>query len=532
MTQLRQTPPPTPPLKGKGASDSPLPELGEGLGVRAGLGSPARHFIDGQFVESASGETFPTRNPANNQPIAEVASGDAQDIARAVAAAKKALPRWSRMPARERAKLLHRVADLIDQRVDEIGQTETLDVGIPISQTSRAQVPRAAENFRFFAEMALRMDGETYPVDDRQLNYTLRQPVGVAGLITLWNTPFMLETWKVAPCLATGNTCVLKPAELSPLSAQKLAEVIAEAGLPEGVFNLVNGVGERAGAALVRHPDVKLISFTGETVTGRTIMREGAETLKRYSMELGGKSPNLVFADADLDTALDSALFQIYSLNGERCTAGSRLLLQRPIYDAFVARFVERARRVRVGDPFDPHTELGPLISREHREKVVGYIELGQREGAELLVGGTDIPPGLSPEGNWVVATALGHCRNDMRVAQEEIFGPVLVIIPFDTDEEAVRLANDVPYGLAAYVWTQNLTRAHRVAAELEAGMVWINSHNIRELKAPFGGAKASGIGREGGHYSFEFYTELKNVCVTLAPFPVAKFGMSDRGDT
>jgi 5-carboxymethyl-2-hydroxymuconic-semialdehyde dehydrogenase len=360
-------------------------------------------------------------------------------------------------------------------------------------------------------------------VGDTFLNYSVRRPVGVAGLITPWNVPFMLETWKVAPCLAFGNTCILKPAEWSPLSADKLAAIVQEADLPPGVFNVVHGFGETAGAPLVAHPGVQVISFTGETATGMEIIRNGAATLKRYSMELGGKSPTVVFDDADLPRALDGSIFQLYSLNGERCTAGSRLLVQDTIYSDFVEQVAERVARLRVGPPGDPSTEVGPLIHPDHWDKVQSYIDMAPREGATVLVGGGR-PAGL-PRGNYFAPALITNVRNDMRVAQEEIFGPVLVVIPFKDEAEAVRLANDVRYGLAGYVWTRDLARGHRVAQALEAGMVWINSHNVRDLRTPFGGSKHSGIGREGDHYSFELYTELKAIHVAIGHHPIPRLG-------
>ncbi|MBX6340994.1 MAG: aldehyde dehydrogenase, partial [Thermomicrobiaceae bacterium] len=369
------------------------------------------------------------------------------------------------------------------------------------------------------------MTGETYPVDSTFLNYTVLKPAGVAALITPWNTPFMLETWKVAPCLAAGNTCVLKPASWSPLSASKLAEVIRDADLPPGVFNLVYGPGESVGEALASDPRVNLISFTGETTTGKRLMEVGASTLKRYSMELGGKSPVIVFADADLDRALDAAVFGVFSLNGERCTAGTRLFLERPIYDDFVARLVERVRNIRLGDPLDERTELGPLISRRHLERVMGYLEVGTGEGARIAVGGKRPERDDLARGNYLEATVFVDATNRMRIAQEEIFGPVLTVIPFADEAEALALANDVRYGLAAYLWTSDVSRATRLAPEIESGMVWVNSQNVRDLRTPFGGMKESGIGREGGHYSFEFYCETKTIHVALGSHRIPRMG-------
>jgi 5-carboxymethyl-2-hydroxymuconic-semialdehyde dehydrogenase len=487
---------------------------------------PALHFIGGAFVPAASGRAFETLDPATNEPITAVADGEANDVDQAVRAARAAFDDgpWPRWPAARRAEALRRIADLIDARLDLIAATECLDTGIPWDQIRRGQIPRAADNFRFFAEAATRLAGELFPVDGAFHNYTLHRPVGVAGLITPWNTPFMLETWKVAPCLAAGNTCVLKPAEWSPLSAGLLAEAVRDADLPPGVFNVVQGIGERAGAALVAHPGVQVISFTGETATGREIMRNGAATLKRYSMELGGKSPVLVFADADLDRALDAVIFGVFSLNGERCTAGSRLLLEAPIHDRFVQALLERVGRIRVGHPLDDGTELGPLIHPEHWRRVRGYMDIAGGEGVVVAAGGER--PSGADRGNYFAPTVLTGVGSQHRVFQEEIFGPVLCVTPFGDEAEAIRLANAVRYGLAAYLWTSDAARAHRVAAQIEAGMVWVNSQNVRDLRTPFGGMKDSGIGREGGLYSFEFYTERQVVHVALGRHPIPRLGV------
>jgi 5-carboxymethyl-2-hydroxymuconic-semialdehyde dehydrogenase len=483
------------------------------------------HFIDNDFVPAVDGRTFETLNPVTNQPIEHVAAGSAQDIDRAVSAARAAFESgpWPRMSPAERATFLHRIADWIEARADEIAEIEITDTGIPVSQIKKGAIPRAAQNFRFFADTALGMGGEEFSPQGAFHNYAMRRPVGVAGLITPWNTPFMLETWKAAPCLAAGDTCILKPAEWSPMSADMLAHIIQQADLPPGVFNLVHGFGETAGAPLVAHPGVQLISFTGETATGQEIMRNGAATLKRFSMELGGKSPTIVFDDANLDRALDGAIWQVFSLNGERCTAGSRLLVQSNIADEFVRQLAERARHIRVGDPTDPSTEVGPLIHPDHWRRVHDYIDVARTEGANVEVGGGR-PAGL-PHGNFFEPTLITGVTNDMRVAQEEIFGPVLVVIPFKDEGEAVRLANDIRYGLAAYVWTEDTDRGRRVAEAIESGLVWINSHNVRDLRTPFGGSKMSGIGREGGRYSFDFYTELSTVHVAVAEHPIPRLG-------
>ncbi len=469
---------------------------------------------------------FETINPANQQVLAEVAEGGEAEVAAAVAAAKAAFPGWAAKPQAERARTMHRLGELITARVPEIARTETDDTGQVIGQTKKALVPRAADNFHYFAEMCTRTDGHTYPVDNVMLNYTLFQPVGVCALISPWNVPFMTATWKTAPCLAFGNTAVLKMSELSPLTASLLGERALEAGVPRGVLNIVHGHGRTAGEALVRHPDVRAISFTGSTATGNRIVQ--AAGLKKFSMELGGKSPFVVFEDADFERALDAAVFMIFSNNGERCTAGSRIIIQRSIYPEFARRFTERAARIRVGDPQDEATIIGPMITREHLAKVRGYIELGTKEGAALLTGGLDAPelPSALREGNFVKATVFGDVDNRMQIAQDEIFGPVACLIPFDDEADAVRIANDTRYGLSSYVWTENLARAHRVAAAVEAGMCFVNSQNVRDLRQPFGGTKASGTGREGGTWSFEVFLEPKNVCVSIDRHPIPRWGL------
>ncbi|MGH8797233.1 MAG: 5-carboxymethyl-2-hydroxymuconate semialdehyde dehydrogenase, partial [Caldimonas sp.] len=433
-------------------------------------------------------------------------------------------PAWAGKPAAERAQLMLRLADLITQHVPDISQTETNDTGQVIAQTGKQLVPRSADNFRYFAEMCVRVDGHTYPTPTH-LNYTLFHPVGVCALISPWNVPFMTSTWKVAPALAFGNTAVLKMSELSPLSAARLGELALEAGIPAGVLNIVHGYGTEVGEPLIAHPDVRAISFTGSTVTGNRIVK--AAGLKKFSMELGGKSPFVIFDDADLARALDAAVFMIFSNNGERCTAGSRILVQRSIYADFVAKFTERAQRISVGDPLDEKTIVGPMISPNHLAKVRSYIELGPKEGATLLCGGADAPelPAALAKGNFVRPTVFADVDNRMKIAQDEIFGPVACLIPFDDEADAIRIANDIPYGLSSYVWTENLGRAHRVAAAIEAGMCFVNSQNVRDLRQPFGGTKASGTGREGGSWSYEVFLEPKNVCVSLGSHHIPKWG-------
>ena len=489
----------------------------------AGLPDRIRHFIDGEFVDSVGGETFDVLDPVTNENYIQAAAGQQADIDLAVAAAKRAFTEgpWPKLLPRERSRILHKVADIVESRDAQLAELESFDSGLPITQ-AKGQARRAAENFRFFADLIVAQHDDTFKVPGRQINYVNRKPIGVAGLITPWNTPFMLESWKLGPALATGNTVVLKPAEFTPLSASLWAEIFREAGVPDGVFNLVNGLGEEAGDALVKHPDVPLISFTGESSTGSLIFGNAAPFLKGLSMELGGKSPAVVFADADLEAALDATVFGVFSLNGERCTAGSRILVQRDIYDEFVERYAERAKNVVVGLPSDPATEVGALVHPEHYNKVMSYVEIGKGEGR--LVAGGGRPEGF-PVGNYVAPTVFADVSPDARIFQEEIFGPVVAITPFDTDEEALELANNTKYGLAAYIWTSNLKRAHNFSQSVDAGMVWLNSNNVRDLRTPFGGVKASGLGHEGGYRSIDFYTDQQAVHITLNEAHSPKFG-------
>ncbi|WP_065572535.1 5-carboxymethyl-2-hydroxymuconate semialdehyde dehydrogenase [Micrococcus luteus] len=495
----------------------------------AGLPDVLRHYIDGEFVDSIDGDTFEVLDPVTNEPYLTAASGKAADIDRAVAAAKRAFEsgEWSQSLPRQRSRVLHRIADIMESRGDQLAEMECFDTGLPIKQ-AKGQAARAAENFRFFADLIVAQHDDTFKVPGRQINYVNRKPIGVAGLITPWNTPFMLESWKLAPAIATGNSVVLKPAEFTPLSASLWGGIFEEAGLPKGVFNMVHGFGEEgyAGDPLVKHPDVPLISFTGESRTGQIIFANAAPHLKGLSMELGGKSPAVVFEDADLDAAIDATIFGVFSLNGERCTAGSRILVQRSVYDEFVERYAAQASRVKVGLPDDETTEVGAIVHPEHFEKVMSYVEIGKTE-ARLVAGGGR-PKGF-PEGNFVQPTVFADVAPDARIFQEEIFGPVVAITPFDTEEEALQLANNTKYGLAAYIWTNDLKRAHNFAQNVEAGMVWLNSNNVRDLRTPFGGVKASGLGHEGGYRSIDFYTDQQAVHINLGEVHNPVFGKQEQ---
>ncbi len=487
------------------------------------FGGGVKNHIAGRQVDAHSGETFGTITPIDLSTLAHVAASDARDIDDAAKAAKAAFPAWAALDGNKRKTILHNVAQAIEARAEEIAFVECMDTGQALRFMSKAAL-RGAENFRFFADKAPEArDGKTIRAAG-QVNITGRTPIGPVGVITPWNTPFMLSTWKIAPALAAGCTVVHKPAELSPLSASLMVQIAEDAGLPPGVWNVVHGKGETAGKALTEHPDIKAIGFVGESGTGSLIMAQGAATLKRLHLELGGKNPVVVFADADLERAADAVVFMIFSLNGERCTSSSRLLVEASIYDAFTAMVAEKAKRIKIGHPLDPETVIGPLIHSSHESKVLSYFDLAKAEGATIAVGGRKCGGALA-KGCYVEPTVFTHANQSMRIATEEIFGPVLTAIPFKDEAEAVALANRVEYGLAAYLWTQDVQRAFRVSDAMEAGMIWVNSENVRHLSTPFGGVKSSGFGRDGGDWSFDFYMETKNIAFATGARTIPKLG-------
>jgi len=476
---------------------------------------PGRLIIDGKAVDAASGATFTTVNPATEEPITTVAEAGPEDVDRAVKAARAAVDGpWAKMKPIDRSRVLWKLGDLVLEHADELARLETLDNGKPIFESRHVDIDMVARCFHYFSGWATKIAGATTPVNPALFTYTLREPVGVVGAIIPWNFPMIMVGWKAAPALAAGNSIVVKPAELTPLTAIRIAELALEAGVPPGVFNVLPGKGRIAGEALVRHPGVAKLSFTGSTEVGTHLMRTAAETLKRLTLELGGKSPNIVFADADLDAALKGATTGIFYGKGEVCGAGSRLLVEKTIYDDFVAKLAERAKKLVPADPMDPKTRLGSLVSRAQMDKVLGYVESGIQEGAKLVAGGQRQP--VNGKGAFVQATVLAGVHNRKRGAQEEIFGPVLSVIPFDGVDDAVALANDVPYGLAAGVWTRDVKKAHTVARRLAAGTVWVNMYNFYDPGMPFGGVKGSGFGRDLGEACLHEYTQVKSVWMNL----------------
>jgi aminomuconate-semialdehyde/2-hydroxymuconate-6-semialdehyde dehydrogenase len=475
-----------------------------------------RNFIDGEFVEPASGKYIDNIEPATGKPYSQVPDSDASDVDLAVAAAETAFPDWSKTSAADRSRILLRIADLIERDLEKLARAESVDTGKPLSLARSLDIPRAASNFRFFATAILHTENEAHMTDGVAFNYTLRQPRGIAGLISPWNLPLYLLSWKIAPAIAVGNTAIAKPSELTPMTAFLLCELCQEAGLPPGVLNIVHGTGPNVGAPITAHPKIGTISFTGGTVTGRKVAEAAAPLFKKVSLELGGKNPNIIFADADLDAAVAGSVRSSFANQGQVCLCGSRVFVERSAYRDFVDSFIARASQLKQGDPLDEKTDQGAIVSKTQLEKVKFYVDLAQKEGGKVALGGK--PPASvndrCRDGYFFPPTVLTDLPVSCRTNREEIFGPVVTITPFDSEEEVVGYANDCDYGLASSVWTQNLSRAHRVAEKIHTGTVWVNCWLVRDLRVPFGGMKQSGVGREGGEEALRFFTEPKNVCI------------------
>ena len=475
-----------------------------------------QNYIDGQFAAPANGAYLPNVAPATGEVYGEIPDSGAEDVERAITAAKKAFPMWSNLTAAERSAHMLRVSQRIEERLDELAAAESKDNGKPVKLATRVDIPRARDNFAFYATAILHDASESHDMGAQGFNYTLRRPIGVVACISPWNLPLYLFTWKIAPALAAGNTVVAKPSEVTPATAYLLSEILDEVGFPAGVLNIVHGTGPNVGEPLVSHPEVPVISFTGGTATGARISSVAAPMFKKLSLELGGKNPNVIFADCNFEKMLRTTLQSSFANQGQICLCGSRILVERPLYDRFVAAFVERVKALKVGRPDDPSTQVGAVVSKDHQVKILHYIQLAQEEGGTVECGGQALYPEGVEMGFYVAPTVITGLNMNCRTNQEEIFGPVVTIQAFDSEEEALALANATKYGLAATVWTENLKRAHRVAANIHSGIVWVNNWLVRDLRTPFGGVKASGVGREGGFEALRFFTEPKNVYIDL----------------
>lgn len=475
------------------------------------------NYINGQLLAPNAGNYLENINPAEGKVYSLIPDSDASDVAAATEAAQAAFPAWSITPNTQRASILQKIANLIDRGFEKLSLAESIDNGKPVSLAKVMDIPRASANMRFYATAAMHVSSESHVTEGEAINYTLRSPMGVVGCISPWNLPLYLFTWKIAPALAAGCTVVAKPSELTPMTAYLFSKLCIEAGLPKGVLNIVHGLGSKVGQSIVEHPIISAISFTGGTLTGKTIAATAAPMFKKLSLELGGKNPNLVFSDCDFEKAMATSIRSSFSNQGEICLCGSRILVERSLYNRFVDEFVKRTKTLVVGDPLDGKTNLGALVSEAHMNKVLSYIELAKQEGGTILTGGKRIKiKGRCEDGYFVEPTVITGLNHLCRTNQEEIFGPVVTILPFDTEEEAVMMANSTPYGLAATIWTENLSRAHRVAQQVKSGIIWINCWLLRDLRTPFGGMKQSGVGREGGWEAMKFFTEAKNVCVKI----------------
>jgi len=476
-----------------------------------------RNYINGELLEPVSGGYIDNYNPATGKVYSLIPDSDERDVEAAVDAATEAFEGWSRMRTEERSEILIRLSELIRRDMEELALAESIDNGKPLWLAKSVDIPRAVSNFHFYATAALHLSTHAYSMGATAINYTLRAPIGIAGCISPWNLPLYLFSWKIAPALASGNCVIAKPSEITPMTAYRLSALAIEAGLPPGVLNIVHGYGAKAGKAIVSHPKIQAVSFTGGTKTGEEISRIAAPMFKKLSLELGGKNPNIVFADCDFETAVKTSIQSSFANQGEICLCGSRIFVERPIFEKFRDAFVQAVEKMKTGNPLNDENRLGAIVSRQHMDKILHYINLAVDEGGRILTGGKTInPPGENANGYYLLPTVIEGLAHDCRTNQEEIFGPVVTIQPFDTEEEVLRFANSTPYGLAATVWTQHLTRAHRIAAALQSGIVWINCWLLRDLRTPFGGVKASGVGREGGFEALHFFTEEKNVCIKL----------------